>query len=171
MREESEIETQKRIFSLISNNPGLHSRKISIILKISGQLADYHLQYLEKKNLIYSVKEAGYRRFYIQGRIGQEDRKRLSMLRQEVPLKIILFLIKNPGSKHKDILRLIEIAPSTLTYHIKKLVESEIIEIKSRNDIRKYYIKNVNEIINLLVQFKPYSWIDNFSDIWADFTW
>ena len=171
MTELLELKIRRKIYTLISKNPGLHALKIAEILKISSQLADYHLFYLERNDIVAVVKEEGYRRYHIKGKIGVDDRSKLALLRQKVPLKIVLFIIKNPSSKHKDILKYLDIAPSTLTYHLKKLIKKDIIEIQLFGEQKIYRIKNKKDIIQLLIKYKPYSWIDNFEDVWMDFNW
>jgi predicted transcriptional regulator len=171
MYKDSEFEIRKKIYSLINKNPGLHFRRIVKLLDISLQLADYHLLYLEKLDLISSVKEAGYKRYYINGDIGRDDRKRLSLLRQEIPLKIILLLLKEYSLTHKDILKYFDIAASTLSYHLKKLVISGLIYIEFENNEKRYKIHDKKVIIDLLIKYKPFSMIDNFSKVWKDFMW
>jgi hypothetical protein len=34
-----------------------------------------------------------------------------------------------------------------------------------------YHVKNDKEIIQLLMKYEPHSWIEDFEDVWADFTW
>lgn len=171
MDELTEVKIRRKIYVLISRNPGLHTNRIAEILKISGQLADYHLIYLERNGIIKTVKEEGYRRYYIEGKIGIQDRQRLSLLRQEIPLKIVLFLLKNPYSQHKEILGYLDIAASTLTYHIQKLIKKDIISVQISYGEKKYIIKDKKEIIHLLMKYKPYSCIDTFEEVWLDFTW
>jgi predicted transcriptional regulator len=171
MKEITELEIRRSIYNLILKNPGLHARKIAQMLKLSGQLTDYHLLLMERKNLIRSSKEEGFRRYYIEGKIGFQDRKRLAVLRREMPLRIVLFILNNPYSKHKDILRHLEVAPSTLSYHLKKLVKSGILSITVTNDEIGYTVKNREEITVLLIRYKPYSRIESLKDTWIDFTW
>jgi len=171
MDELTDVKIRRKIYALVSRNPGLHAHKIAEILKISGQLADYHLMYLERNEIIKTVKEEGYRRYYIEGKMGSQDRQRLSLLRQETPLKIVLFLLKNPYSQHKEILKYLDIAASTLSYHIQKLIKKDIVSVQISYGEKKYLIKDKKEIIQLLMKYKPYSWIDNFEEVWLDFTW
>ena len=124
MDEILELDTRRKIFDLVSRNPGLHLSKIAEILKMSVQLVEYHLLYLEKNVVVYAERESGFTRYYIKGDIGTADKKILSLLRQEVPLKIVLFLLKNNNSQHKDLLKICNVAPSTLSYHLKKLVNT-----------------------------------------------
>lgn len=171
MYNEPDLEIRRKIYNLIKKNPGLNAKKISDILKISGQLADYHLLYLERHNIIQSVKEEGYRRYYKLGETGKEERKKLSLLRQEIPLKIVLLLLENFSLSHKELLSYFDIAPSTLSYHLKKLIKNDIVYSETIASEKKFRIKNKEYVKGLLIKYKPYSWVDNFTDAWSDLSW
>ena len=166
-----ELEIRRKIYKLIEKNPGLHAKRIAELLSLSGQLTDYHLLYLERNKLITSMKEAGYRRYYVEGEIGLQDRRRIAVLRQETPLRIVLFLINHPDAQHKEILEQLKIAKSTVSYHLKKLVKNEIISVHTWGNNTRYRITNEKEIIRLLIRYKPYSRIDSFKDMWVDLKW
>ena len=168
MNELLELETRRTIYDLVSRNPGLHLSKIAEILKIRTSLVEYHLLFLEKHRIVRAVKESGYMRYYIEGMIGKSDKKILSILRQEIPLRVILFLLKNDNAKHKDIIKNVDISPSTLSYHLKKMVDHGIIYLNKHDKNRGYSITNKEGIIGLLVQYKPYDLIDSFKDVWVD---
>ena len=171
MNEVLDLEIRRKIYNLITKNPGLHAKKIAEILSIQGQLADYHLLYMERNGLITTIKEEGYRRYYIKGKLGIKERKRIAILRQKTPLKIVLFLLKNPDSKHREILENFDVAKSTLSYHIKKLVKHEIISEHLYGKDKRYRVINEKEIVELLIRYKPYSRIESFEDTWVDLKW
>jgi predicted transcriptional regulator len=165
-----ELETRRNIFNLILENPGIHFSKIAEILKIRTSLVDYHVLFLEKHDLIKSDKETGYKRFYAKGKIGSHEKNYLFLLRQKSSLKIILFILKKGKSQHKDILENLDIAPSTLSYHLNKLVKNDIIEEDKKNKKKGYIIKNRKEIFSLIVQYKPYNLLEGFENVWKDLT-
>ena len=171
MNDVLELETRRDIYDLIAKNPGLHARKISEILSLSGQLTDYHLQYLEKHEVITSTKGEGKRRYYIKGTIGIKEKKTLAFLRQETSLRIILFLLQHPNSLHKDILDHIDIAKSTLSYHLEKLVVRGVISAIILEMEKTYSVTNEQEISELLIRYKPYSRIKSFKDTWINLQW
>ena len=122
--------TKNYIIDLIEENPGLHLAKIAEMLNMSSQLAEYHLLNLEKINLIIGIKGKNkyYKRYYVkEGEIGRDEKKILSLLRQEHLIKIVLLILKNPSIKHKQLLENLDIVASTLSYHLKKLEEYDII--------------------------------------------
>jgi len=82
MTETYEFKTQKQIYILISKQPGLNLSKIAEILRIDIELARYHLQHLEKNDLLTSTKDEGFRRYYLKGMIGVKDKKFLSLFNE-----------------------------------------------------------------------------------------
>ena len=168
MSEILELEARRKIYDLIIKNPGLHLSKIAEILEMRISLVEYHLIYMERNNIVIPVKETGYTRYYVKDKVGTADKKILSLLRREVPLRIVLFLLKNINAQHKDILNNFDLAPSTISYHLKKLVKNGILSVRTFGEERGYFITNREEIIAIIIQYKPYSLIDGFTDVWQD---
>lgn len=167
MNEYLELETRRKIYDLLKRNPGLHLSKIAELLKLRISHVEYHLIYMGKNKLVTSSKEKGYRRYYIGGsEIGLKDKLILSSLRQEVPLKIVLLLIKNKRARHGDLLKEVGGAPSTLSYHLKKLVKNGILTITIYRGEKEYLVNNEKEIIELIIKYRPYEVLDSFKDIW-----
>ncbi len=160
-----ELGPRKKIYQTIDDSPGLHLRQIDRKLDIPLGTIRYHLRVLEKKDLVTSKKEGKYKRFYAKGSIDRSDKKILSSLRKEIPRTIILFLMEYPRSTHKDINAALDIAPSTLSYHLKRLKNKSIIINKNK----EYSIKDPDKIADLLIQYQQTfldSLVDRFVRIW-----
>ena len=142
--------------------------KIAEMMNMRISHVEYHLIFLEKNELIKSEKEKGYKRYYIGGEIGVKDKQYLFILRQKTVLEIVLYLIKNGSAKHKDILDNINVSPSTLSYHLNKLVKKDVLDVEKFGENKGYSIKYQKEIINLLIKYKPFSLFEGFEDIWKD---
>ena len=168
MKDVLELETRREIYDLIAKNPGLHLSKIAESLHMRVSLVEYHILYLIKNDVITGNKESGYIRFYVKDKIGTMDKKTLSILRQKVPLRIILLLLKKDISQHKEILQEIDVAASTLSYHLKKLVNCNIISMKSYGDEKGYSVVDREQLIHLIIHYKPYNLIEGFAEIWVD---
>ena len=164
-----ELETRKKIYNLIKENPGINLSQISEILDLSSQLIDYHLNYLSNHGLITFEVKAGYKRCYIKGSIGHEEKQVLSLLRQEIPLKIVLYLLKYPYSRHRDILKFINVSSPRFSYHLKKLIKNNVIELVSVGRKKGYVVKNEREIVRLIIEFKPSNVYKMIRDTWVDF--
>jgi predicted transcriptional regulator len=165
-----ELETQKRVYMLISKEPGLHISKIAQVLEVSEPLVLYHIHYLEKRELISVEKEGGFSRCYPKGIIGVEDKKKFSILRQYLPAQIVLFLLKNPSAKHKEIHEHFDIAKSTLSYHLQKLLRREIISVHESAGEQRYLVVDEQGIILFLMKYKPLGIAVGMKETWDEFT-
>jgi len=170
MSDTLDLETRKKIFDLIDNNPGINLSRIAELLELSFQLVDYHLYYMVNHELITIVKEKGYKRCYVKDKIGVEDKRILGLLRQDVPLRIVTFLINNPCSRHRDILDFLDMKSPRFSYYLKKLVKNGIVTVAVIDDRRGYIVVDENRIIQLIIRYKPYKLSKMVEDTWDDFT-
>ena len=94
------------------------------------------------------------------------------MLRQEVPRRIVLFLLLHPRAIHKEICEHIGKAPSTISFHMKKLVKEGVVEEISLGKEKAYVVRNEDKVIKLLTMYKDTfldKAVDKFIDAWASF--
>ena len=165
------LETRQRVYDIVSENPGLHLSKIAEMLDMSVSLAEYHLLHIEKNHQIMVVKGVGgyYKRYYMRdSEVGTNEAKILAVLRQEILLKIVIMLWKKPNLQHKELLKKFDISPSTLSYHINKLIENDIVDKISYGAEKGYSLKNEKEIIWIIRRYKLDKSLDRFKDMWED---
>jgi len=165
-----ELETRRKIYDTILKNPGLHLSKIADLLQMRISHVEYHVHYLEKHDIVTTDKSTGFLRFYIKGTIGIQDKRYLSILRQKTLLRIVIFLLKKEPVKRMDILENVTVSNSTLSYHLKKLVKNNIIEIQGQGENKGYQLKNKEEIVKWLIQYKPFDLYEGFENVWTDLT-
>jgi predicted transcriptional regulator len=161
------LEIRKKIYKLLLLNPGLNLSKIAELLNISIPLADYHLYFLEENGLITIEKEGGYKRYYVKGEIGVEEKKILSLLQQEIPLQIVLVLLKLPGSKPKDIREHLGLSPALLAYYLKKLVKYGMITETVSEEKNQYVVTKEQDVMKLLISYKSNVLLQRFKDTWT----
>jgi len=124
------LKTRKSIYNYIVKHPGLHFRELSRELKIPKSTLDYHLTFLKKLELIKVKSNGRYNRYYAMNKVDRRDKELLNVLRQDVPLKLVIHLIvKGPGDIYKDektFWKAID-NPDNLTnlFSVKELVELE----------------------------------------------
>ena len=160
------------IYRYIEKNPGIHLSKIASTFDMRISHAEYHLMHLEKNKKINGVKdEKGYyKRYYTtECDLGIENKKLFALLRQEIPSIIISLLLKKSPLQHREIMPYLDLDPSTLSYHIKKLVKQGIIEVKTYSSKKGYTLKNKKEITNLLLKYEFNKYPKKFRDVWTDF--
>lgn len=145
----------------------------------------YRLKYLENKGLIKIQLEDGYVRYYIINNINDEQKKMFHILRQEVPRDIILYLLLGCCASQAELSRSLEKHPSTIWFHLKKLLDAGVIELApvnngkvnvklgdleiiERDPIRKeviYRLKDPYSTYNSVILYKKRSLDDNYVDI------
>ena len=127
----NEIHLKKRqeIYRHISKKPGLHERKISKDLDIPRSTLRYHLNFLEKRELISYQNKDKFKRYFISNKIGRYEKDVLSFLGQEVTRNIILYILYHRLASRKELSEEFEKSPSTISFHINKLLEKKIIKM------------------------------------------
>ena len=162
------LETRKKIFALIQKNPGLSLSEVAKHADMSIPLVDYHLRYMANHQLLSEVKEQGYKRYYIRGLLGIEDKKILSIIQQATPLTIILYFLEHHHGKPQDILKEVKISSALLTYYLKKLVRNDVLAPNAMGGKKDFILINEQRVINLLIQFKPNVLLQRFTTSWIE---
>jgi predicted transcriptional regulator len=158
-----ELETRRKIYQIVKNNSGCHFREIERRSGITYGTLKYHLNFLAKHGLILCRKDENSLR-YFPADFRNEDLKLLGILRQTVERKVILFLVSNKSANQKEISDFVGLSPSTTSWHLGKLVKSEILK-HEKVGARAYYSLKVdkNEIIKLLISYRN-SFLDSLVD-------
>ena len=152
--EDFELETRKEIHNFILKNPGLCLDELSKKLNISKSTLNYHLNYLKKLKVTIGKSNGKDIRFYIASKVENEDKSIINMLRQEIPFKIIAYLLLNPNSSQVEICKFLKKHPTTIAFHLEKLLNIDVVEEKLSGDEVNYKVKNEEGIFGLLEKYK-----------------
>jgi len=123
-----DLTTRRKIYKYISENPGVHLRKISRTLDLKIFNLYYHIKFLKKQGLIFTIKKNGYLRCFISNSIGNGEKKLLILLRQKTTRDIILSILWSWGLSSKELCKILNRSGSTIDFHLKKLIKNNIIE-------------------------------------------
>ena len=119
-----ELETRQEIYNFILKNPGLHLNELSRKLSIPISTINYHLNYLKKLDVLIAKPNGKYVRYYIARKIGEKDKKIISLLRQDIPFKIVMFLLLYPNSSQTEISKHLRRHSTTISFHLEKLINT-----------------------------------------------
>jgi len=163
MQDDVTLENRRQIFDYISENPGVHLRKISRDINIHLSTLRYHLDYLETKGLITSQKEDNLKIYFASGKLNPHEKKLTPLLQQKRFRDIIIFIMgsNEPTSSEKTEKLLMN--PSTTSKYINILEEREVISHKKIGREKRYHIDNEESVIKLLLSYKKSFW-DSFVD-------
>jgi predicted transcriptional regulator len=172
-----EVETRRLVLDLVREKPGLHMREIARRLELSTSLVEYHLRALMGDEMINSMKEGGYRRFYpgddLRDRIKltREQKRKLNLLRQKVPLEIICLLLDTSPLQHREIGEQMDIGGSTLSYHLNKLVKAGLLRKVRAGKDKGYHLYERREIVWILMtgDVSTPTVVDGLIETWNQF--
>lgn len=172
-----EVETRRLVLDLVRDKPGLHMREIARRLKLSTSLVEYHLRALITDEMINSMKEGGYRRFYPgddlreRVRLTREQKRKLNLLRQRVPLDIICLLLESSPLKHREIKEELDISPSTLSYHLNRMVRVGLLKKIRAGQRKGYHLNDRRETVWILMtgDVSPPTVVDGLIETWDEF--
>lgn len=161
---------REKIYSTINKNPGLHFRELQRRTELATGSLQYHLDYLVRRNLIKPVKHGKFVRYY--GARGQqlgEDETLMNLLRQESLRKIALFLLTRKSATNFTIASALGLSPSTISWHLNKLVSANIVAVRKRFRKKYFYLADAEKVKGMLRSYRKSfldELVDHFVDIW-----
>lgn len=162
------LDARKKIYEIIQGNPGLHFREIQRRSGLATGALQYHLDYLMKKHLVKTERDAKFLRYFLVRERFDETRL-MSLLRQDSIRKVAVFLMQKRFATTEVIARNVGLSPSTAAWHLEKLAESQVIEKSKRGKKAFYKVVDKNRVASLLVDYKESfldEVVDNFVDVW-----
>ncbi|OGS51146.1 MAG: hypothetical protein A3K65_02415 [Euryarchaeota archaeon RBG_16_68_12] len=171
------VRARKALYDFVRANPGYHLREIARSTDLSITLADYHLRFLEKHELVSCVMDGEYKRFHPRYAVGDaearpalssQEKAALGFLRQPVPLRVVSFLMEREAAQHKDVLAQVPVSASTLTHHLKKLVAGGVL---ARDPDQRYRVADGRAIARLMVSYDLATpdQVGVFVRVWGEF--
>jgi predicted transcriptional regulator len=158
-----QLEARRKLHRLVEDYPGLHLAELARLAGLEANHAKYHLAYMEKHGLVSSRDEDGYWRFFprAEGPLGPQesvsaqDKQALALLRQPVPLHVVLILLEHGAATHGDIERQVKVGRTTLHYHVQKLLRAGILVGQKEGRERRYSLAEPDRLRALLLRYRP----------------
>jgi len=161
--------TRDRVLEMVRRTPGIHFRELGRRLGLPMGAVEYHIHQLLKQDLIVARSEGRYKRYYAEGKHGSEEKRNLSYLRKPVPRSILIRLMLEPGSRHKDLKEALSLTGSTLTFHLQKLIGDGLVTEKDDGGTKRFYVSDPKAVSMSLIKYKG-SFMDELVESFAD-TW
>jgi predicted transcriptional regulator len=160
---------RRDIYNYICKNPGIRYRELIRLAGFTNGVLSYHLGILEKNGEIRVERQSNNRvtRYFI-ANIPKKDSNIIGYFRSKVIRSIVLFVLKNEFCTFNEIVDHVDKAPSTISWHIKKLKEAGILSTNHGNDRFLYSITDKLIVNRLLLEYKESFTdriIENYTDI------
>jgi predicted transcriptional regulator len=147
-----ELETRRRLFRHIDAYPGKHLRELQRDLAMGMGALEYHLHELEAAGLLAVRLEAQKR--YFPNPMAPADKQAIVFLRQLLPRRILLILSSDGPTRKAQLLAELGVAASTLNYHLRRLVQANLLEESRDGREAIYRVLDGERILRLLVTYR-----------------
>lgn len=124
---------RSEIYELVKSNPGISSHEVVERLGLGWSTVTYHMSVLERTELVVAHKEGRHRRYFdrTSGLFANGRKKVVSVLKNETSARIAEAVRERPGLVQRRIAEEFDLAPSSVNWHIKRLVASGLV-VKER---------------------------------------
>ena len=156
---------EEKIILKINTNPGIRFRELMKSMEITNGVMSYYIQKLEKTGVVNTERTSGVLRLFSES-IEISDMNMIKFLRISTPKKIIAVLLEKDLLTFKQITEKIQMSPSTTSFYLGKLLQTEIVSI-SKVSPKKYTLNHKQKVSNLIMLYHP-SIVDSASDNLTD---
>jgi predicted transcriptional regulator len=116
-----------RIYEYIATHPGEHFNALTRGLDLAPGHVQYHLKKLRRQDRIVEEHLYGRTHYYTPA-YDTWERGAIAVLRRETARDILFYLLEHGGSKPDAVADTLDIARSTLEWHLDHLVEQDLVE-------------------------------------------
>ena len=139
------------LLKIITISPGIRYRELLRITNLNNGTLSYHLSTLEKRSTIKVMRteNSNITRYY-PASTPSEETVILGYLKIRSTKEIIIKLIERKSCTFNELVAHINRAPSTTSWNLKRLLDSEVIVRKRGIEFSEYSLKNPLEVEKLL---------------------
>jgi predicted transcriptional regulator len=141
-RYENRINTiQDRIIQFVNESPGIRYRELLRITGVSNGVLSYHLNLLDNSGRVRVHRSNNRTTRYFSHDVSTVESNSVGLLRQNTARKIILYLFESGPCRFNDIVNYTKKVPSTVSWHLSRLKDADIIKVRRQNELNYYEIK------------------------------
>ena len=163
-------ENSNRILLHIKENPGCYLRQIKNDLNLSMGSIQYHLNKLENGGKITSQRSGLHKHYFPIGVFNDNEKEIVRFLTLETSREIIMFITEQGNPTQTDIVKKIDISSSSINWHLKRMLNSKLIEEIKDGKFKRYVLNSEvssTYIGKLLKNYYPSIW-DKWSNRLAE---
>lgn len=125
---------QQILLTCIDENPGIRYRELLRMTNSSNGVLSYHINRLERMELVNVERRSRITRLFPRN-ISNDITGLMGFLRNQTSYEIIKLLHDNGPISQQEIIKYTRKAASTISWHMKKLMQDNIVCIKDKNTI------------------------------------
>jgi predicted transcriptional regulator len=118
---------RQQITDLVAAEPGIHFQELVRRLDAGRGTMEHHLRKLVSANVLTMQVSQGFTCFFPKGKVDRHMMAAAPVLKSEGARQILQAIQANPGVPAQDVAATIGLTPSTVNYHLKRLVASGLV--------------------------------------------
>ncbi len=132
--------TRQKIYEVIEKNEGIHLREICRLLDKKMGVVQYHIYILENANLVNSMKDGRYKRFFVNHQDSPDEQLIIALLKRETTAKVLVLIYEHNGEgiSHSELAKQLKSSSQAITWHIHKLADEGLI-LSTKKGCHKFY--------------------------------
>ena len=139
---EKEVNTiRERIIQFVNETPGIRYRELLRITGVSNGVLSYHLKLLDNSGKVRVHRVNNRTTRYFSHDVSIAESNLVALLRQTTTRKIIMYLLESGSCGFNDIVKYTKKVPSTVSWHLSRLKDANIIKVRRQNELNYYEIK------------------------------
>ena len=171
---EKEVNTiRERIIQFINETPGIRYRELLRTTGVSNGVLSYHLNLLDNSGRVRVHRVNNRTTRYFSHDVSTVESNSIGLLCQSTSRKIIIYILESGPCRFSDIVNYTKKVPSTVSWHLSRLKDADIIKVRRQNEFNYYEIKIDKFILQKLLNKYKSSFteqiVDNYTDMINEF--
>jgi predicted transcriptional regulator len=166
-------EVHNKLIRYIDEQPGIRYRELLRLSGLSNGVLTYHITNLEKSGRIIADRNINSKitRYY-PNNIPLEEADIIGRIRNNAARQIILFILDHDSCTFNEIIEYTKKAPSTISWHLKRLKDGGIISVLYTGHCQRLYkVRDFETITSVLSKYKESfaeTIVNNYTEIMED---
>ena len=153
MHTKSVVDARIVILKQIGETPGIRYRELVRSTGLSNGTLEYHLRISERTHKVKVDISDGKRGRYYPIDILANESNIIGFIRNNVSRQIVTFILEHELCTFGEILEHIKKAPSTLSWHLKRLSKAAIISVTYGKQYQLYQVLNSKFVQEILYKY------------------
>jgi predicted transcriptional regulator len=137
---------REKIFLFVSASPGIRYRELLRITGLTNGVLSYHLNFLDNSGKVRVNRVNDRVTRYFSHDVPIDEFNLIGLFRQPTTRKIIIYILESRACVFNDIVMHTKKVPSTISWHLSKLSDANIIKVRKQQNEFKYYEIGMNKL-------------------------
>jgi len=148
------VDIKTLILWYIDKTPGIRYRELLRLSGLTNGAVEYHLKILESTHKVKVDRQDGKRARYYPIYIRSDESHILGHMRNQAAREIVIFILEHDLCTFSEILEHMKKAPSTVSWHLKRLSDAGIILVTFGQNFHLYRVTNSKFVRYVLDKYK-----------------